>query len=62
MPNKPDPDPIDLIPAPQEVRDCLARRLREADLLRAQLRVSRRAAIERQQNAQDGQGVDHDRD
>ena len=51
------PDAIDLIPPPRAVLERLARTLRAARLLRSQLRVSRRAAEECQQDAEDRQGV-----
>jgi hypothetical protein len=47
--------PIDPIPPPQVVRTRLARIVREARLLRSQLRVSRRAAEEGQQDAEHAQ-------
>jgi hypothetical protein len=47
-----DPQPIGLIPEPDAVRRRLAVVLTEADLLRAQLRVSRRLEKERERLAQ----------
>jgi hypothetical protein len=44
----------DLIPRPPDVRERLARALREAKLLRRQLRVSEDAAEERHRDRQSG--------
>ncbi len=57
MPGESPSGPIPLIPPPGKVRERLGRNLREARLLRSLLRLSRKAAEERQ--VQEQKGVDH---
>jgi len=57
--SSPFPDPRPIIPSPQAVRTRLAQILREARLLRSQLRLSRRASEEEQRTAGDRREVAH---
>jgi hypothetical protein len=53
-----DPEPRELIPDPDAVRRRLAIVLTEADLLRAQLRVSKRSEQERERLRRQAEGAE----
>ena len=51
--NQTEPNPLQVVPRPEEVRARLAETLREARVLRSLLRVSQRAAQELQRREEE---------